>query len=180
MGKLVAMAYLAWLSILIGTEASEPQSLSFPFAVTNLAVEEVDSKGLFKKRSRVRFHTLTKGSKTFTVHTLANVVETGRTEKGHPIFEATTVGHHTFQTLIDAESPDLWDRILPFRHRKTLLCVHGVNTSPENWFRECAKFVSKHRHGGNYTVIPVIWPGKSSRVNASAASTKGVCPSLLL
>ena len=169
------MAFLTMLSIMIGAEASRKQSLSFPFAVTNLAVEEVDSKGLFKRRSRVRFHTLTKGSKTFAVHTLANVVETGRTEKGHPIFEATTVGHHTFQALIDAESPDLWDRILPFRHRKTLLCVHGVNASPENWFRGCAKFVSEQRHGGNYTVVPVIWPGKSSVVNPCATSTKLAC-----
>ena len=128
--------------------------LPFKHVITNIAVEPIRKGTKLRPNTRVQFHAHTKGG--HTAYALTNVVETDQKFRGrHPIYQATIVDSNKLQSQIDAESPDKLDWIVPFRHRKTLLCVHGFNTQPQDWFRECSKY-NKH---GQSTIVPVIWPG---------------------
>lgn len=165
LGGIVSAALTLLVTVASDTAVGRP--LPFQHVIASLAVEPIKPRGKLKPRARVQFHALTKGKKGLVAYALTDIVDSGRKYKGHPVFEATIVAPQDLQAKIDYNSPDPLDWLVPFQHRKSLLCVHGFNTQPENWFKECAKYSAN----GNYTVVPVVWPGE---LNAQYPGT--LCP----
>lgn len=118
------------------------------FVVTSINVTHDGDNG------RVLFHGRMSGKAEHEkASVLTDIKKTKDKVRGHPVYSAREIKRDHFQATVNERCPV---KLTRNANAETLLCVHGFNTQPHEFFASLDK--SKvYERPGYPTIIPVLW-----------------------